>query len=341
MFYLALILILSHLIVDFYTQSKSMVDRKSGLRGKKEAAIAQVVHAGEHYLAFLCSLTIWFYLMGGNILHFYYPVILCTAASYSVIHLLIDFSKEKLKNKYPKKDLLLFITDQVIHLLTIFICIALIEKFDILKFHYIKNEHIKGIASIALIACGILILLRPVSFFVEKFLNMTMAETKITHIKVTKSHISKMLEDNLKEKLNKLMDNVICAPADVNKTFIEYRVNAEMIIKEIPNVNINIEAKEAFLSNKGGHWIGYVERVMIFTFFMFGQFTAIAAMMAIKTAFRFNDLKDDNDSHRSEYIMLGTFISLFITFLVSLIIKHYISAKEFAAFLDGIVIPFM
>lgn len=341
MFYLALILFLSHLIVDFYTQSKSMVDRKSGLRGKKEAVIAHLVHAGEHYLAFLISLAIWFYLMGGSVLIFSYRVILCTAFFYAVIHLSIDFAKEKLKNKHPKKDLLFFVTDQAIHLLTIILCVVMIEKFDILKFNFIKNEHIKGIASIALIVCGILILLRPVSFFIEKFLNMAMAETKITHIKVTKSHISKMLEDNLKVKLNTLMDDVTCASADVNTAFTKYRNHAEIIIKEIPNVDINIEAKDAFISNKGGHWIGYVERVMIFTFFMFGQFTAIAAMMAIKTAFRFNDLKDDNDSHRSEYIMIGTFISLFTTFLVSLIIKHFTSAKEFTAFVDSLIKPFM
>lgn len=340
MFYLAILLILSHIIVDFYTQSKSMVERKSGLRGKKTAVVAHVVHAGEHYLAFLSSLTIWFYLMGGNIFLFAYPI-LYAGVAYAFIHLVTDALKETLKNKYPKKDLLFFVLDQLIHFSTIILCVVLIEKFDILKFAMVKNEHIKGIASIVLVGCGLLILLRPVSFFVEKFLHMAMAETKITHIKVTKSHISKMLEDNLKVKLNALMDSSTCAPAVVNATFTEYRDRAEIIIQEIPNVKPNIESNKAFSSNKGGQWIGYVERVMIFTFFMFGQFTAIAAMMAIKTAFRFNDLKDDNDSHRSEYIMLGTFVSLFITFITSLVIKHYINVKELANFLDSLVKPFM
>lgn len=340
MFYLALLLILSHLIVDFYTQSKSMVERKSGLRGKKAAVVAHVVHAGEHYLAFLLSLTIWFYLMGGNIFLFAYPV-LYTGTAYALIHLAIDALKEKLKNKYPKRDLFFFVSDQIIHFLTIILLVVFIQSFEIMKFNLIKHDHIKGMASFALVVCGLLTLLRPVSFFVEKFLNMAMAETKITHIKVTKSHISRMLEDNLKGKLNALMDSASCASSDANAAFTEYRKRAETIVREIPKVDISIESKMAFSSNKGGQWIGFVERVMIFTFFIYGQFTAIAAMMAIKTAFRFNDLKDDNDSHRSEYIMMGTFVSLFMTFLISLVIKHYISANEMTKFLDSLIKPFM
>lgn len=340
MFYLALLLTLSHIIVDFYTQSKSLVERKSGLRGKRAAVIAHIVHAGEHYLAFLLSLTIWFYLMGGNIFLFAYPV-LYAGTAYAVIHLATDALKGKLKNKYPKKDLVFFVSDQLIHFSTIILCVVLIETFDLLKFTVIKNEHIKGIASIALVACGLLILLRPVSFFVEKFLSMAMSGTKISHIKITKSHLSKAFEDSLKKKFDKLMEDPQCNQALVNLAFVEYKVRAEHIVSEIQNIDVSIETADAFSSNKGGMWIGYVERIMIFSFFMFGQFTAIAAMMAIKTAFRFNDLKDDNDSHRSEYIMLGTFISLFMTFLISLVIKHYISAKALTAYIDSLIKPFM
>ncbi|MFP8620486.1 DUF3307 domain-containing protein [Klebsiella grimontii] len=340
MFYLALILILAHLIADFYTQSTIMVENKSGKHGWNKAALGHITHAGEHYLAFYLGLFIWFYLMGGDFCHFAIPV-LCLGATYAVIHLITDVLKELAKKKFANKDLFIFMADQVIHLSTILIIVSVIYKFELLKFTPIKNEHIKGMASIITIICGLLILIKPVSLFVEKFLNMAMAETKITHIKVTKSHISKMLEENLKVKLNKLMDDTLCTPTAANKVYTDYKSHAEIIVSEIQNVDISIESKEAFTSNKGGKWIGYVERVMIFTFFMFGQFTAIAAMMAIKTAFRFNDLKDDNDSHRSEYIMLGTFVSLFITFLVSLVVKHYISSGELTRFIDSLINSFV
>ncbi|MBU9846697.1 DUF3307 domain-containing protein [Rahnella ecdela] len=340
MFYLALILLLAHLIADFYTQSTIMVENKSGKYGRKKAAWGHITHVCEHFLAFCLGLFVWFYLMGGNFCHFSIPV-LCLGAIYAVIHLITDVLKELTKKKFANKDLHLFMADQVIHLSTILIIVSIIYKFELLKFTPIKNEHIKGMTSIITIMCGLLILLRPVSLFVEKFLNMAMAETKITHIKVTKSHISKMLEENLKVKLNALMDDTSCAPAAVKKVYTDYKDRAEIIVSEIPNVDISIESKEAFTSNKGGQWIGYVERVMIFTFFMFGQFTAIAAMMAIKTAFRFNDLKDDNDSHRSEYIMLGTFVSLFMTFLVSLVVKHYISPGDLTKFIDSLINPFV
>lgn len=340
MFYLALILILAHLIADFYTQSTIMVENKSGKHGRNKAVLGHITHVGEHYLAFCLGLFIWFYLMGGDFCYFAIPV-LCLGATYAVIHLITDVLKELAKKKLANKDLLIFMADQIIHLSTILIIVSVIYKFELLKFTPIKNEHIKGLASIITIMCGLLILLRPVSLFVEKFLSMAMAETKITHIKVTKSHISKMLEENLKVKLNALMDDMSCAPTSVNKVYTDYKNRAEIIVSEIPNVDISIESKEAFTSNKGGQWIGYVERVMIFTFFMFGKFTAIAAMMAIKTAFRFNDLKDDNDSHRSEYIMLGTFVSLFMTFLVSLVVKHYISSADLTKFIDSLINPFV
>ncbi|WP_342754062.1 DUF3307 domain-containing protein [Pantoea sp. MBD-2R] len=340
MFYLALILILAHLIADFYTQSTVMVENKSGKHGRNKAVLGHITHVGEHYLSFCFGLFLWFYLMGGDFCLFVIPV-LCLGAAYAVIHLITDILKELTKKNFANKDLFLFMADQVIHLSTILIIVGIIYKFELLKFTPIKNEYIKGMASIITIMCGLLILIRPVSLFVEKFLNMAMAETKITHIKVTKSHISKMLEENLKVKLNALMNDTSCAPTVVNKVYKDYKDRAEIIISEIPNVDISIESKEAFTSNKGGQWIGYVERVMIFTFFMFGQFTAIAAIMAIKTAFRFNDLKDDNDSHRSEYIMLGTFVSLFMTFLVSLMVKHYVSSGDLSKFIDSLVNPFV
>ncbi len=340
MFYLAIMLILAHVIADFYIQSKKMVADKAGERGIKYAIYGHLAHAGEHLFAFVIAIVWWFIFMGGDICQFVKPIS-CIGISYIVIHLLTDVLKETFKKKSPQNDFLFFIIDQIIHLSTIIVFLVVISKFDLLYFTPSKNLHIKGIASIGIILCGLLILLKPVSLFVEKFLSMAMSQTKISHIKVTKSHLSKAFEDSLKKKFDILMDDPQCSQTKVNTVFTEYRSRAEFIVKEIANIDVSIETSEAFSSNKGGQWIGYVERVMIFTFFMFGQFTAIAAMMAIKTAFRFNDLKDDNDSHRSEYIMIGTFISLFTTFLISLITKHFISVSELTKFIDSLINPFM
>ena len=169
---------------------------------------------------------------------------------------------------------------------------------------------------------------------------MAILQTRMSHIKVTKSHLSRAFDDSLKNKFDKLMDDPDCSQEKID-AFTEYKPRAELIVRELPNIDVSRETLEAFSSNKGGQWIGYVERAMIFTFFLFGQFTAIAAIMAIKIVFRFNDLKDDNDSHRSEYIMLGTFISLFATFLISLIIKHFVSVGELAKLIDTLIKPYM
>ncbi|MGR7122268.1 DUF3307 domain-containing protein [Klebsiella aerogenes] len=340
MFYLAIMLVLAHLIADFYTQSKRMVGDKAGERGKKYAWCGHMTHAGEHLFAFAIALIWWFYLMGGDVCQFIKPISYL-GISYVAIHLVTDVLKESFKKKFPQKDFLFFIVDQIIHFLTILVLLVVIKNLGLLQFTLSENEHVKGMASIGVIICGLLILLKPVSLFVEKFLNMAMLQTRISHIKVTKSHLSRAFEDSLKNKFDKLMDDPDCSQEKVNTAFTEYKTRAELIVRELPNIDVSIETSEAFSSNKGGQWIGYVERVMIFTFFLFGQFTAIAAIMAIKTAFRFNDLKDDNDSHRSEYIMLGTFISLFATFLISLIIKHFVSVGELAKFIDTLIKPYM
>ena len=143
MFYLALILILAHLIADFYTQSTIQVENKSGKHGRNKAVSGHITHAGEHYLAFCVGLYIWFYLMGGNFCHFTIPV-LCLGATYAVIHLITDVLKELIKKKFANKDLFLFMADQAIHLSTILIMMSIVYKFELLKFTPIKNEHIKG-----------------------------------------------------------------------------------------------------------------------------------------------------------------------------------------------------
>ncbi len=59
-----------------------------------------------------------------------------------------------------------------------------------------------------------------------------------------------------------------------------------------------------------GRLIGYVERVLIVTFILVNEYTAIGFLIAAKGLFRINDTK------RSEYIIVGTMVSFAVAVLI-------------------------
>lgn len=66
---------------------------------------------------------------------------------------------------------------------------------------------------------------------------------------------------------------------------------------------------------KAGAMIGYLERVLILTFMLLGEYTAIGFVMAFKAAFRF---KEAEQRTKAEYMMMGTFLSFALTIGVGL-----------------------
>ena len=73
---------------------------------------------------------------------------------------------------------------------------------------------------------------------------------------------------------------------------------------------------------KAGAMIGYLERLLILTFVLVGEYTAIGFVMALKTAFRF---KDTDDRRKAEYMMMGTFLSFTLTIGIGLLAKMVLS----------------
>ncbi|NQY65307.1 MAG: DUF3307 domain-containing protein [Alteromonadaceae bacterium] len=67
-----------------------------------------------------------------------------------------------------------------------------------------------------------------------------------------------------------------------------------------------------------GKVIGMVERLLILTFVLLNQFSGVGFLLAAKSVFRFGDLKDKHDHKMTEYVMLGTLLSLTITMAVGI-----------------------
>lgn len=72
----------------------------------------------------------------------------------------------------------------------------------------------------------------------------------------------------------------------------------------------DIAASEEDGLDHAGRLIGYVERVLIVTFILVNEYTAIGFLIAAKGLFRINDAK------RSEYIIVGTLVSFAIAVLI-------------------------
>ncbi len=70
-----------------------------------------------------------------------------------------------------------------------------------------------------------------------------------------------------------------------------------------------------------GKWIGVLERLLIFTFIVLNKLSILGFLLASKSVFRFGDLKNSSQHKKTEYIIIGTFLSFSIAIAVGLIYK--------------------
>jgi len=78
---------------------------------------------------------------------------------------------------------------------------------------------------------------------------------------------------------------------------------------------------ESGLEN-AGNMIGVMERFLIITFIVTGNFSAIGFLLAAKSVFRFGDLQEAKAHEKTEYIIIGTFLSFSIAITIGLIYKY-------------------
>ncbi|MGE5498727.1 MAG: hypothetical protein ACM3Q2_11680, partial [Syntrophothermus sp.] len=71
-----------------------------------------------------------------------------------------------------------------------------------------------------------------------------------------------------------------------------------------------------------GKWIGIIERFLVFTFIIAGQFSGVGFLLAAKSVFRFGDLRDSSIHMKTEYIIIGTLFSFSIAIFAGLIFNY-------------------
>jgi hypothetical protein len=90
--------------------------------------------------------------------------------------------------------------------------------------------------------------------------------------------------------------------------------------------NITKLTKDNESLKDAGKYIGILERLLVFTFIVVGQWEAVGFLITAKSVFRFGDLTASKERKLTEYILIGTLISFGIAIIVSLL---YLNLKTY------------
>ncbi|MDT0641732.1 DUF3307 domain-containing protein [Zunongwangia sp. F363] len=71
-----------------------------------------------------------------------------------------------------------------------------------------------------------------------------------------------------------------------------------------------------------GRYIGIFERILVLTFILTGNFSAIGFLIAAKSILRFSDKSEAGARKQTEYVLIGTLMSFAITIVLGLLIYH-------------------
>ncbi len=73
-----------------------------------------------------------------------------------------------------------------------------------------------------------------------------------------------------------------------------------------------------------GRYIGIFERILVLTFILTNNFSAIGFLIAAKSILRFSDKSESGARKQTEYVLIGTLISFTITILIGLLVRHFL-----------------
>lgn len=87
------------------------------------------------------------------------------------------------------------------------------------------------------------------------------------------------------------------------------------------------EIETDFLNNSleaAGKYIGIFERILVLTFILTDNFSAIGFLIAAKSILRFSDKSESGARKQTEYVLIGTLMSFAITIIIGLLVRHFL-----------------
>ncbi|MDZ7853283.1 MAG: hypothetical protein U5L98_11735 [Halomonas sp.] len=64
-----------------------------------------------------------------------------------------------------------------------------------------------------------------------------------------------------------------------------------------------------------------LERLLVLTLVLLDQLTAVGFLLAAKSVLRFGDLRDSRDRKLTEYVLLGTLLSVSTTLVLGMLVR--------------------
>jgi hypothetical protein len=113
-----------------------------------------------------------------------------------------------------------------------------------------------------------------------------------------------------REKLSAAVNVMEITDADAN--------TEEQAAQPIQNPKSGEEQELGLAS--AGKWIGICERIMILTFVLMAQYTAIGFLMTAKSILRFSE-KEENTQLKTEYVLVGTLVSFASSAMVGVLVN--------------------
>lgn len=202
-----------------------------------------------------------------------------------VSHLLIDY----LKSRTDKDKFSYFIADQAAHLLVIVILWLCIEnKWDAIRPF---TERMTNSSEFWAIVTGYIFVSWPLGIIIGK-------ATQKWRDQITREKVKASQE--------------LQAADQVSETTEQEEPKEQEIL-------VSTEEQELGLAS-AGKWIGICERVLILTFVLMSQYTAIGFLMTAKSILRFSE-KENNTQLKTEYVLVGTLVSFASSAMIGVFMK--------------------
>lgn len=285
---IVLLLLLAHLIADFWLQTDVMVKNK--MKNLKK-------HMFHHLLTTGLALTIiwgYHYQFTNIIGYLVFPIIFICAT-----HLMIDVLKLKLLDTIKTtetdslKKLGFFLLDQLLHVVVLLVtCLVFFNmKATTMMTSLLENNGTSslGMTNIVLFTVIIFILATSVS-----------------------GHIIKLLVGSLPSSL-----------ANFEGEFTISNKSLEVNERNKPDRESHFTEEYHYFTysnplHSRGRLIGYIERLLVILLTVVGAYPSIAFIIAAKSIARFKQLDDRN---WAEYFLLGTLSSIFLGLLLGIIVR--------------------
>ncbi|MDM8101494.1 MULTISPECIES: DUF3307 domain-containing protein [Oceanobacillus] len=284
-----LLLVLAHLIADFWLQSDQMVKHK-------------IKHLKKHILHHLLTTGIVLAVIWGYQYEFQHVIsyFISPLAFIIITHLLIDLLKIKFVDSLPKsptdnmKKLGYFLADQVLHVMMILLTCFLF-------FHMTIAEMTASLLNLN--GSSSLTLLNTALFFVIIYILATSVS----------GHIVKFIIGSLPSEFANFegeltLKNQIAAGKEKIQPSADNRFTEEY----------HYFTYSAPLRSRG-KLIGYLERLLVVLLTAAGAYQSIAFIIAAKSIARFKQL---NDRNWAEYFLLGTLSSIFLGLVLGLVVQR-------------------